>query len=81
MFRNIDFGIFDKNTFDVLLLIELNDKTHKTASRRKRDLTVKSICDKANIKLITFYTTYPNEKSYVLNRIQKELQTTNKIIE
>lgn len=63
LFRNIDFGIFDKNTFDILLLIELNDKTHKTASRRKRDLKARNICDNVNIKLITFYTTYPNEKT------------------
>lgn len=72
LFRNIDFGIFDSN-FDVLLLIELNDKTHKQYNRHKRDLKVQEICKNCNIKLITFYTSYPNEETYVINRILKEL--------
>lgn len=29
LFRNIDFGIFSKNYEKILLLIEINDKTHK----------------------------------------------------
>lgn len=74
LFRNIDFGIFDSN-FDVLLLIELNDKTHKQYKRHKRDLKVQEICKNCNIKLITFYTSYPNEETYVINRILKELSS------
>ncbi|MCM1053520.1 MAG: DUF2726 domain-containing protein [Ruminococcus sp.] len=68
LFRNIDFGIFNKN-FELLLLIELDDKTHQTYKRRDRDLKVKKILDDCHIKLIKFYTYYPNEKEYVLKRI------------
>ena len=33
------------------------------------------ICKNANIKLITFYTKYPNEKNWVLNRIKNEISS------
>ena len=74
LFRNIDFGIFSKE-FDLLLLIELNDKTHNKYDRKDRDLKVKKICNDTNIKLITFYTAYPNEKDYVIGRVKKELES------
>ncbi len=73
LFRNIDFGLFDSN-YNLLLLIELNDSSHKEATRHKRDLKVKEICESAKIKLIFFYTSYPNEQDYIISRILKELE-------
>lgn len=73
LFRNIDFGIFD-NEYNLLLLIELNDSSHKQATRHERDLKVKRICESAKIKLIFFYTSYPNEEDYIINRILKTLE-------
>jgi len=73
LYRNIDFGIFDKN-YNILLLIELNDKTHQQYKRRERDIKVKEIIKQANIKLITFYTDKPNKPDYVIKRIIKELE-------
>ena len=72
LFRNIDFAILDKN-YNLLLLIELNDKTHNTFKRRDRDLKVKKILQDCNIPMLTFYTCYPNDKQYVINRINKTL--------
>lgn len=74
LFKNIDFAIFNKNFSEILLLIELNDNTHEQKKRKQRDKRVKEICNNANIKLITFYTKYPNEKEYVLNRIREEIK-------
>lgn len=74
LFKNIDFAIFDNEFKKVLLLIELNDNTHNQIDRKDRDLKVKKICNDANIKLITFYTKYPNEKEYVINRIKGEIE-------
>ena len=73
LFRNIDFGIFSKDYSKLLLLIEINDKTHKNTERKQRDKKVKEILDNANVKLIKFYSNYPNKKEYVKNRIKKEL--------
>lgn len=74
LFKNIDFAIFNKNFSEILLLIELNDNTHEQKKRKQRDKKVKEICNNANIKLITFYTKYSNEKEYVLNRIREEIK-------
>ena len=75
LFRNIDFGVFSTDYSKLLLLIELNDESHNDYNRKKRDIKVHNICNKAGIKLITFYTKYSNEKEYVKDRIKKELNT------
>lgn len=79
LFRNIDFAIFSKDYQELLLLIEINDQTHNNYSRRDRDMKVKKICNDIGVKLITFYTKYPNEKTYVINRIKNELDTNKDI--
>lgn len=79
LFRNIDFAIFDNKYNDLLLLIELNDRTHDKFDRIDRDLKVKKICNDAGIKLITFYTKYPNDREYVINRIKKEINQSRNI--
>ncbi len=59
LFRNIDFAIFDKDC--------------SSYKRRQRDEKVNNICHDVGIKLLHFYTSYPNEEGYVLNRILKNL--------
>ena len=78
LFRNIDFGIFNKE-FNLKLLIELNDKTHHEYNRRNRYLMVKKILDECNIKLLNFYSNYPNEQSYVVNRVLEEIRKIDNI--
>ena len=73
LFRNIDFGIFTKDYEKLLLLIEINDKTHSNYSRKKRDAKIDSILSNAGIKLIKFYSNYPNKKEYVKKRIKDEI--------
>ena len=77
LFRNIDFAIFDNKERNVLLLIELNDGTHKLKKRKARDFKVKKIWKAAGIPLIYFYTNYPNEKEYVINRIKEIINSEN----
>ena len=71
LFRNIDFAIFTSDFSKLLLLIELNDSTHNFEKRKERDTKVKDICESAGIPLISFYSNYPNEKGYVIDRILK----------
>ena len=42
LFKNIDFGVFTPE-FELLLLIELNDKTHRQKNRIERDKKLKEI--------------------------------------
>ena len=64
----------DRYRTELFLLIELNDSSHKNISRRDRDLKVKKILNDAGIPLINFYSNYPNEKEYVINRILKTIE-------
>ena len=74
LFRNIDFAIFSKNYEKILLLIEINDKTHSQYKRKKRDAKVQQICNNVGISLIKFYSNYPNKPEYVKSRILSELE-------
>ena len=73
LFRDIDFGIFEKDYSKLLLLVEINDKTHNLKNRIKRDQKVKKIVNCAHIRLITFYSDWPNEKNYLKKRITEEI--------
>ena len=73
LFRNIDFGIFDKK-FNILLLIEINDKTHLQSSRIERDKKIKKICKDADVPIIFFYTKHFNKPNYIIERILKEIE-------
>lgn len=73
LFRIIDFGIFSRDYNELILLIEINDKTHNTSRRRRRDQKIKFICRNAGIRLIAFYSNKPNEYNYVKNRLREEI--------
>ena len=77
LFRNIDFAIFDKDYKEVLLLIEINDSTHNTRKRIARDKKVEKILKDAGIKLIKFYSNYPNKYDYVKSRVRNEIINNN----
>lgn len=69
--RIIDFGIFTKEEYELIALIELNDSTHLEKKRQQRDLKVKEILTQAGLgnKLVTFWTNMPNEETYIYKRI------------
>jgi len=69
----IDFAIYSFNFKQLLLLIELNDSTHREKDRIQRDKIVQLLCEKYNIKLLTFYSNMPNDSQYVINRIIQKI--------
>lgn len=73
LFRNINYALLSSDYQEVLVLIELNDKSHNTKKRRKRDSKVEEICNDVGIPLLKFYTNYNNDKEYVINRILKTI--------
>lgn len=68
LFRNIDFGIFDQD-YKPLLLIEINDESHLTSSRKERDKKVHAICQDACIPIITLWTKYGVNEAYINKRL------------
>lgn len=55
LFRVCDYCFVDKDTFEPLLLVELNDRSHLRADRQERDAKVAAICAAAKIPLVTFW--------------------------
>lgn len=72
LFRNVDFGVFDFN-FRPILLIEINDRTHLRKDRRARDEKVNSICKKARIPLVTFWTRDGIDNNDIYKTLKKYL--------
>jgi len=72
LFRNIDFGIFDKD-YNIKVLIEINDKTHTQADRIQRDKKVNQICAEAGIPLVTFWTKYGINPDYIKDRLAEHI--------
>jgi len=73
LFRIIDFCVIDKSTTKPLLLIELNDISHKRADRVERDRKVNDICNRAGITLITFTLDEIKDMGYVKGMLKRVL--------
>lgn len=56
LFRICDYCFVDRDTFEPLLLVELNDSSHNREDRRLRDEKVAAICEDAGLPLVTFRT-------------------------
>lgn len=55
LFRVCDYCFVDCDTFEPLLLVELNDRSHLRADRQERDAKVAAICADAGLPLVTFW--------------------------
>lgn len=76
LFRTIDFGLFTKEEYHLIALIEINDRSHLERNRIARDYKVKDILKQAGLenKLITLWTDMPNEDEYILKRITEIIE-------
>lgn len=71
LFRVCDFCFVDRDTYAPLLLVELNDSSHKRADRRARDQKVAAICDDAKLPLVTFWTNCDLDFKTVKKTVEK----------
>ena len=75
LFRVCDYCFVDRDTFEPLLLVELNDRSHLRADRQERDAKVAAICADAKLPLVTFWLdgdlSFPTVKRAVLKAILK----------
>ena len=55
LFRVCDYCFVDRDTFEPLLLVELNDRSHLREDRQMRDAKVAAICADAKLPLVTFW--------------------------
>ena len=73
LFRMIDFCIVDRRSYEPILLVELNDLSHKRAKRILRDDKVKAVCASAKIPLVSIDSRGYKDKRYVQQQIKKYL--------
>ena len=75
LFRVCDYCFVDRDTFEPLLLVELNDRSHLRADRQQRDAKVAAICSDAKLPLLTFWLdgdlSYNTVRKAVLKAILK----------
>jgi hypothetical protein len=50
--KHFDYLLCNKNDLSVLCAIELNDRSHKSETRKDRDVFLKGVCEVANLPLI-----------------------------
>lgn len=71
--KHIDFVIFDIETAEVLLCIELDDSSHDTKDARKRDAFKDKTLDAADIPLVRFRVKGRYTKAEIQNKIMEYL--------
>lgn len=68
--KHIDFVLTDPETSEIILCIELDDKTHRLPERQKRDIFVNRVLEKTN----TAFYRVPAASSYDLSKIMLDIR-------
>ncbi len=74
LFRNVDFLITDSE-YAPKIVVEINDISHLSDDRRKRDQKVKNILGEAGIPVFTLWTSYGVNPEYIQRKIIEILNT------
>ncbi len=73
LFRVIDFLIADKITYAPLILIELDDSSHRRADRAERDRKVREICARAGLPIVGFTPAEFRDAGFVKSVVKKNM--------
>ena len=68
--KHVDFVVCDKNDLSILGVIELDDQSHKSAKRRKRDSFLDSALNSAGLPIVRIRA----QNTYSVVDIQNQLQ-------
>ena len=71
----VDFVLFDKETLDPLLVIELNDSTHFWGSRKARDQFVKKALEENRIPLLTIEKNLLEDRQKIIELVLSRLNS------
>ena len=73
LFRIVDYLFVDKDSYEPLLLVELNDASHQKAERMERDRKVAEICERAGMPLIAFTTAESKDARLVRKTVLRNI--------
>jgi len=68
--KHFDFVLCNKQTLEVVAVIELDDKSHQKAKTQHRDSLIASVCATAGLPLVRFAA----KSSYQVTEIQQQIQ-------
>jgi hypothetical protein len=68
--KHFDFVLCNKQTLEVIAVIELDDKSHQKAKLQHRDSLIASACATAGLPLVRFVA----KSSYQVTEIQQQIQ-------
>ena len=71
--KHFDFVLCRKHDISFICAIELNDSSHNSHKRKKRDSLLRSICDSASLPLIEIAA----KRSYNLDEIRNQINIKN----
>jgi len=71
----VDFVLFDKDSLQPILVIELNDSTHFWSSRKARDQFVKKALEENGIPLFTIDTPSLTDKEQIITSVLNRLNS------
>ncbi len=72
--KHIDFVLFEKNTTEIFLCIELDDPSHDKADRKKRDKFVNQVLKAADVNLLRIMTKNMHNQSFILGQIKEFIE-------
>lgn len=75
--KHFDFVLCNKQTLEVIAVIELDDKSHQKGKTQKRDFVIASACASAGLPLIRFVATASYQVTEIQQKIHSELTLKN----
>lgn len=75
--KHFDYVLCNKDTLEIVAVIELDDKSHEKASVIDRDFFIKTICINAGLSFIRFHA----KESYQIQAIQDKIADALKLSE
>lgn len=70
--KHFDYVLCRKDTLDVVAVVELDDKSHKKASSKKRDHLIQKACESATLTLVRF----PAKANYSVSEVKEVIENS-----
>ncbi len=77
--KHVDFVLCDKNNYTPLLIIELDDSSHKKDNRKERDIFVDKAFSSANLPIIHIPVNFSYDINNLKNKIENAMIKPEKI--
>jgi len=74
--REMDFVLCEKQEFNAILVIELDDSSHQRWDRMERDENIDRILDQAGLPILHIKTSSSYNMEYLANQIKEKVLTT-----